>query len=178
MASGTIVARHDFPVIELAPLSAGLGRTVEEMIAGLPNNNPDITSAHFPDRRGGRAGQEEARLFLAKPLQDRQHLPTDDVLRRLDEAGLVPEGLPQLALLKDHADELWAAGVCYVAALAPDSIWPQADGGYAAYLILNPEDRGFHLHWLGADTAGGTKVVPEEYRAELNGQLWFVVSRK
>ena len=178
MSSGIIVARHDFPVIELAPLMARLDRTVEEMIAGLPNNNPDITSAHFPECWGGKTGQAGAGLFLAKPLQDRQHLPTEDVLRRLDEAGFVPEGLPQLALLKDHAHELWAAGVCYVIALAPYSIWQQPDGGYAAYLILNPEDRGFHLHWLGADTMGGTKVVPEEYRAELNGQLWFIVSRR
>ena len=178
MSSGIIVARHDFPVIELAPLVVAFDRTVEEMVAGLPNSNRDITSPHFPECRGREAGQESSRLLLAKPLQDRQHLPTEDVLRRLDEAGFAPAGLPQLALLKDHADELWAAGVCYVIALAPDSIWQQPDGGYGAYLILNPQDRGFHLHWLGADTAGGTKEVPEEYRAEVNGQLWFIVSRK
>ena len=177
MSSPIIVARHDFPVIELAPMRAALDRTVEEMIAGLPNNNPDITSAHFPDCRGGRADTKQTRLFLAKPLHDRQHLPTDDVLRRLGQAGFVPEGLPQLARLKDHADELWAAGVCYVAALASASIWQQADGSYAAYLILNPADRGFHLHWLGADSAGGTKDIPEDQRAELNGQVWFIVSR-
>lgn len=178
MSSGIIVARHDFPVVELAPLAVGFDRTVEEMIAGLPNNNPDITSAHFPECRGGKAGQEQVRLFLAKPLHDRQHLPTEEVLRRLDEAGFVPEGLPQLAPLKDHADELWGAGVYYVAALAANSVWQKPDGGYAVYLIVNPEDRGFHLHWLGADTAGGTKVVPQDYRADLGGQLWFVVSRK
>jgi hypothetical protein len=175
---GIIVARRDFPVIELAPLTVSFDRTVEAMVAGLPNSNPDVVSAHFPACRGGNTGEARARFSLAKPLHDRQHAPTDDVLGLLDAAGFVPEGLPQLAVLKDHADELWAAGVYYVAALAPDSIWQQPDGGYAAYLILNPNDRGFHLHWLGPDSAGGTKAVPEEQRAELNGQLWFLVSRK
>ena len=163
MSSGIIVVRHDFPVIELAPATGRFDQTVEEMIAGMPNNNPDITSAHFPECRGAKAGQEDIRLFLAKPLLERQHLPTEDVLRRLDEAGFVPEGLPRLAPLKDHADELWGAGVYYVAALGPDAVWWRSDGGYAVYLILNPEDRGFHLHWLGGD---------------LGGHLWFLVRRK
>ena len=163
MSSGIVVARHDFPVVDLAPLVARFDQTVEHMIAGLPNNNPDITSAHFAECRRGRTGQEEVRLFLAKPLHDRQHLPVEDVLRYLDEAGFVPEDLPQLALLKDHADELWAAGVYYVSALGVSSVWQKPDGGYAVYLILNPEDRGFHLHWLGG---------------EWGGPVWFVVSRK
>ena len=163
MSSGIVVARHDFPVVDLAPLVARFDQTVEHMIAGLPNNNPDITSAHFAECRRGRTGQEEVRLFLAKPLHDRQHLPVEDVLRYLDEAGFVPEDLPQLALLKDHADELWAAGVYYVSALGASSVWQKPDGGYAVYLILNPEDRGFHLHWLGG---------------EWGGPVWFVVSRK
>jgi hypothetical protein len=174
MTSGIIVARRDLPVIELAPMVARLDQTVEDMIAGMPNNNPDITSAHFPtagaagrarslECRSGKTGQEEVRLCLAKPVHDREHLQTADVLRRLDQAGFVPEDLPQLCLLKDHAEELWAAGVYYVIALGPDSIWQKPDGGYAVYFILNPEDRGFHLHWLGGD---------------LGGQLWFLVRRK
>lgn len=175
MSNAIIAARHDFPVIELAPRSVRCDQTVEAMVAGLANTNPDITSAHFPECRSGR--QEQAHLFLAKPLSDRQHLPTDDVLRLLTEAGFVPEDLPSLALLKEYADELWEAGVYYVAALGAKSIWLQADGNYAVYLLTNPEDRGFHLHWLGADTAGGTKAIKDDYRADLNGQLWFVVRR-
>jgi hypothetical protein len=178
VSSGIIVARHDFPVVELAPLVITFDRTVEAMIAGLPNNSPDITSEHLPACRGGKIGEQQAKLSLAKPLHDRQHLPTDEVLRLLDAAGLIPEGLPQLAALADHADELWAAGVYYVAALAPDSLWTQPDGRYAVYLILNPKDRGFHLHWLGPDSEGGTRAISEEQRAELNGQLWFLVRRK
>ena len=163
MGSDIIVARHDFPVIELAPAIARFDRTVGEMIAGMPNSNPDITSAHFPECRGGKTSQEEVRLLLVRPLHERQHVPTEDVLRRLGEAGFVPGDLPQLALLKDHADELWAAGVHYGAALGPNSVWRKPDGGYAVYLILNPEDRGFHVHWLEGD---------------LGGQLWFLVRRK
>jgi hypothetical protein len=163
VSSGIIVAHYDYPVIELAPMTVRFDHTVEEMIAGLPNNSPDITSAHFAECRCGKAGQEEVRLLLAKPLQDRQHLPMEEVLRRLDEAGFAPEDLPQLALLKHHADELWAAGVCFVGGLGAGSVWQGPDGGYAVYLILNPEDRGFHLHWLGGDWGG---------------PVWFVVSRK
>jgi hypothetical protein len=163
VSSGIIVAHYNYPVIELAPAIARFDQTVEEMIAGLPNNNPDITSAHFAECRRGKTSQEEAKLFLAKPLHDRQHLPMEEVLRRLDEAGFVPEDLPQLALLKHHAGELWAAGVSFVGALRASSVWQGPDGGYAAYLILNPEDRGFHLHWLGG---------------EWGGPVWFVVSRR
>jgi hypothetical protein len=163
MSSGIMVARHDYPVIELAPMVARFDQTVDEMIAGPPNNNPDVTSAHFAECRRGKAGQEEVRLLLAKPLHDRQHVPMEDVLRRLEGAGFVPEDLPQLALLKDHAEELWAAGVYYVNALGPSSVWQKPDGGYAVYFIPNPEDRGFHLHWLGGD---------------LGGQLWFLVRRR
>lgn len=144
-------------------MAVRLDQTVEEMIAGLPNNNPDITSAHFPYCRAGKTGQEEARLFLAKPLRERQHFPTEDVLRRLAGARFVPEDLPQLSLRKDYGDELWAAGVYYVAALGSNSAWQKPDGGYAVYLILNPEDRGFHLHWLGGDWGG---------------QTWFLVRRE
>lgn len=175
MSSGIIRRRHHFPVIELAPLPAELPQAVEDMIAGLPHNHPDITSEHFPDRQQGGG---EVVLFLAKPLHDREHRPTDEVLRLLDEAGFVPEGLSRLAALKEHADELWAAGVCYLAALAPDSIWRQPDGRYAVYLVLNPKDRGFHLHWLGPDPVEGGDPIPEEQRAEVNGQLWFLVRSK
>ena len=178
MSSPVIAARQDFPMIELSPLAVRAGETVEEMVAGLPNNNPEITSAHFPACESARPAGGESGLFLAKPMHDRQHLPTDEVLRLLDAAGLVPAGLPELAALKKHADELWAAGVYYIIALSRDCIWQQADGGYAPYLILNPLDRGFHLHWLGADTAGGTKAVADDQRADLPGQLWFLVRRK
>jgi hypothetical protein len=163
MSSGIIAARHDFPVIELAPMAVRYDQTVEEMIAGLPNNNPDVTSGHFPECRRGKTGREDVRLLLARPFHDRQHVPPENHLGRLDEAGLVPEGLPQLALLKDHAEELWAAGVHFVAALASNSIWQKPDGGYAVYFILNPEDRGFHLHWLGGD---------------LGGEIWLLARRK
>jgi hypothetical protein len=178
MKRGLIAARWDFPVLELTPPTLRLDLTVEAMIAGLPNNHPDLTSAHFPACCDATGGQTRGRLLLAKPLQDRQHRPTEDVLRLLDEAGFAPAGLPHLAALKEYADELWEAGVCYVAALASDSIWVQPDGRYAPYLLLNPRDRGFHLHWLGPDPAGRTTLVPEDQRAELNGQLWFLVRRK
>jgi len=161
--SSIIVARYDCPVIELAPMVADFDQTVEEMIAGLPNNHPDITSAHFPECRRGKTGREEVRLFLVKPLHDREHLPVEDVLQRLAEAGFVREGLPQLALLKHHADDLWAAGVCYVGAFADSSVWQRPDGGSAVYLILNPEDRGFHLHRL---------------EGEWGGPAWLVVGRQ
>jgi hypothetical protein len=163
MSRGIVVARHDFPVIELAPMAVKLDQTVEEMIAGLPNNNPHITSAHFPHCRAGSTGQGEARLLLAKPVHEREHFPMEDVLRRLAGARFVPEDLPQLALLKHHADELWAAGVCFVGSLGASSVWQGPDGGYAVYVILNPEDRGFHLHWLGGDWGG---------------QTWFLVRRE
>jgi len=163
VSSSIILARHDIPVIELAPMVAEFGQTVEEMIAGMPNNNPDITSAHFPECRRGKTGREEVRLLLAKAVHERQHIPTEDVLRRLDEAGFIAEDLPGLALLKGHADELWSAGIYCVIALGPHSVWHKPDGGYAVYFILNPEDRGFHLHWLGGD---------------LGGQLWFLVRSK
>ena len=175
---GIIATRWDFPIVELRPLRNGSARTVEEMIAGLPHNNPDITSARFPRCQGGPAGKTVAGLLLVKPLGDREHEPTDSILRRLDAAGLAPEGLPQLALLKDHADELWAAGVYYVCALEANSVCWASDGGYVVYLIPNPADRGFHLQWIGADTAGGTVAVRDEYRGDLNGQLWFLVRRK
>jgi hypothetical protein len=162
MSSGLVVARYDYPVIELAPLAADPDQTVEQMIAGLPHNNPDITSAHFPARRAKRSGRGKGRLFLAKPLHDRQHVPREDVLRLLESAGFVPGELPELALLKDHAEELWGAGVRFVGALGANSVWPGPDGGYAPYLILNPEDRGFHLHWL---------------ESEWGGPVWFVVRR-
>ena len=175
---GIIATRWDFPVAELRPLPIGPARTVEEMIAGLPHNNPDISSANFAACQGGPAGQTAAGLLLVKPLQDRAHEPIDDILQRLDAAGLVPEGLPQLALLKDYADELWAAGIYYVAALGANAIWRKPDVGYVVYLILNPADRGFHLQWIGADTAGGTVTVPDDRRGDLNGQLWFLARRK
>lgn len=163
MRNCIIAARHGFPLIELAPVAADLGRTVEEMIAGLPNNNPEITSAHFPECRTAPAAQGQATLFLAKPLNDREHIPVPDVLGRLDAAGFAPVDLPQFALLKDYADELWSAGVCCAGALGPNSIYRKEDGGYAVYLITNPEDRGFHLHWLECDWGGET---------------WFLVRRK
>jgi hypothetical protein len=150
-------------MIELAPMVVRFDQTAEEMTAGLLNNNPDVTSAHFTECRRGKTGQETANLFLAKPLHDRQHVPMEDVLQRLDKVGFVPEDLPQLASLKDHADELWATGICGVISLGHDSVWRKPDGGYAVYFILNPEDRGFHLHWLEGD---------------LGGQLWFLVRRK
>ena len=163
MSRGIIAARHDYPVIELAPMVADLDQSVEQMIAGMPNNNPDITSAHFAACGAGKTGRQRARLFLAKPLHDRQHVPKEEVLQRLDAAGFVPGDLPELALLKDHADELWAAGVCFVGALGADSVWQGPDGGYAPYFILNPEDRGFHLHWLEGDWGG---------------PVWFMVKAK
>jgi hypothetical protein len=175
---GIIATRWSFPIAELRPLRAGSAGTVEEMIAGLPHSNPDISSANFPACHGGPAGQTAAGLLLAKPLQDREHEPADSIRRRLDAAGLVPEGLPQLALLKDHADEFWAAGVYYVGVLAANSIWWKPDGGYVVYLILNPADRGFHLQWIGADAAGGTIAVRDEYQGDLNGQMWFLTHRK
>ncbi len=178
MNRGIVATRWEFPVIELAPLRAGSARTVEEMIAGLPQNNPEITSANFAACVRDQTGPAAAGLLLAKPLDDRQHQRVEDILRGLDEAGLIQADLPELALLKDHADELWAAGVYYVGALGSNSIWWKPEGGYAVYLILNPADRGFHLQWIGADTAGGTKDVREDFRGELNGQLWFLVRRK
>ena len=175
---GIIAKRWDFPIVELRPLRIGSAQTVEEMIAGLPHNNPDISSANFTACQGGPAGETAAGLLLVKPLPDREHEPTDDIRKRLDAAGLVSEGLPQLALLKHHADELWAAEIYYVGVLEANSIWWKPDGGYVVYLILNPVDRGFHLQWIGADTAGGTVAVRDEYRGDLNGQLWFLVRRK
>jgi hypothetical protein len=175
MSSSVIAARHDFPVLELAPLEVSSGQTVEDMVAGLPHNHPDLTSEHFSACRSTGAG---GTLFLAKPLADRQHRPVDDLLRLLDAAQFAPVGLPELAALKQHADELWAAGVYNAIALARECLWEQPDGRYAPYLVLNPEDRGFHLQWLGPDSEGGTKAVPEEVRAELNGQMWFLVRRK
>jgi len=163
VSSGIVVAHYTYPVIALAPMVVDLDQTVEEMVAGLLNTNPDLTSEHFPDCRRGRTGHGEARLLLARPLGDREHRPAEEVLRRLNESGLVPEDLPQLAKLKDHADELWAAGVCFVAALGAGSAWQGPDGGYHPYLILNPEDRGFHLHWLENDWGG---------------PMWFVVSQR
>ncbi len=163
MSSGIIAAHYTYPVIELAPVVVRFDQTVEEMTAGMPNNNSSITSVHFAACRAGKKGSEQARLLLAKPLHDRQHLPMEEVLRRLGEAGFVPEGLPQLAVLKEHADELWAAGVCTVGALDADSVWHGPDGDYLPYLILNPEDRGFHLHWL---------------ESEWGGPMWFVVKEK
>lgn len=162
MSNGVILAHYTYPVIELAPMVVTFDNTVEEMVGGLLNTNPDITSEHFPDCRRGRSGQAEARLFLAKPCHGREHLPAEEVLRRLEGSRFVPEGLPQLAALKDHADELWAAGVHFVGALGDGSVWEGPDGGYRPYLILNPEDRGFHLHWLGSDWGDPT---------------WFIVSR-
>ncbi|MBM3946997.1 MAG: hypothetical protein FJ315_06325 [SAR202 cluster bacterium] len=162
MNRSIIAARYTFPVIELAPIVMDLDRTVDEMVAGLWNTNPDITSEHFPDCRRGSRGLQEARLWLAKPLEDRQHRPEEEVRRRLEEAGFVPEDLPQLACLKEHADELWAAGMHFVAALGSSSVWRGSDGGYSPYLILNPDDRGFHLHWIGS---------------EWGGPVWFVVRR-
>jgi hypothetical protein len=163
VSSGIIVAHYTYPVIELAPLVVTFDETVEEMVAGLLNTNADITSANFPECRSGKTGSEEARLFLAKPLQDRQHRPAEDMLRRLDEAVFVPQGLPQLARLKERADELWAAGVHFVGALGDGSVWQGPDGGYRPYLILNPDDRGFHLHWL---------------ESEWGGPVWFIVARR
>jgi hypothetical protein len=163
VSSDIIVAHYTYPVIELAPMVVTFDETVEEMVAGLLNTNPDLTSGNFSECRRGKTGSEEARLFLAKPLHDRQHLPMAEVLRRLDEAGFVPEGLPQLAKLKNHADELWAAGVHFVGALGAGSAWQGPDGGYHPYLILNPEDRGFHLRWL---------------ESEWGGPVWLVVSRR
>ena len=160
MSSGIIVRRYDYPVIELAPMTVRFDRTVEEMIAGLPNNNPDITSAHFAECRRGCAGDEKVQLFLAKPLHDREHMPMEEVLRRLDKTGFAPEDLPHLASLRDHADELWAAGIGFVGSIGSSSIWEGSDGSYAPYLILTPEDRGFHLHWQEGDWGG---------------PVWFVV---
>jgi hypothetical protein len=161
MKRGIIAARYDYPVIELRPLTVDFGQTVEEMVAGQQNTNAQITSAHFPEcRRGKRPA--ELRLFLVKPLQTRQHLPKEDVVQRLADAGFAPVDLPELAALKDHADELWAAGVPFAAALGEASIWQGPDGGYSPYLILNPEDRGFHLHWM---------------EGEWSGLVWFLVSR-
>jgi hypothetical protein len=163
VSSDIMVAHYTYPVIELASVVVRFDQTVEDMIAGMLNNNPDITSANFAACRGGRKRRAKARLFLAKPLHDREHVAMEEVLRRLGETGFVPEGLPQLAALKEHADELWAAGVPFVGGLASDSAWQGPDGSYAPYFILNPEDRGFHLHWLEGDWGGPT---------------WFVVSRE
>lgn len=162
-STGVIVAHHTYPVIELAPMIVTFDETVEEMVAGLLNTNSDITSEHFPECRRGRTGQEEATLLLAKPLHDRQHAPVEEVLRRLDGSGFVPEDLPQLARLKDHADELWTAGVHFVGAVGASSVWRGPDGGYYPYLILDPLDRGFHLHWA---------------ESEWGGPVWFVVRRR
>lgn len=160
--SGIVVAHYTYPVIELAPMIVTFDETVEQMVAGLLNTNPNLTSEQFPEYRGGKTGAEEVRLFLAKPLHDGQHLPLVEVLRRLDGSGFVPKGLPHLARLKDHADELWARGVHFVAALGTGAMWQGPDGGYHPYLILNPEDRGFHLHWLESDWGD---------------PVWFVVGR-
>jgi hypothetical protein len=162
MKQGLIAARYDCPVIELRPLAVDFSRTIEDMVGGLQNTNADITSAHFPECRRGKSGAAELRLFLAKPLQTRQHLPKEDVVQRLADNGFVPVDLPELAALKDHADELWAAGVPFVTALGDASVWQCPDGGYSPYLILNPEDRGFHLHWL---------------EGEWSGLVWSLVSR-
>lgn len=162
MSRTVIAAHYTYPVIELAPVVVRFDQSVEEMVSGLLNTNPDITSAHFPHCRRGRSAAEKAPLFLAKPLHDREHEPREEVARRLEQSGFAPEDLPQLAALKDHADELWAAGVRYVGALGSASVWRGPDGDYAPYLILNPEDRGFHLHWLEGDWGG---------------PLWFVVRR-
>ena len=163
MSSSIIAAHYTFPVIELAPVVVRFDQTVEEMVAGLLNTNPEITSEHFSECRGGKTGAEEARLFLAKPLDHRTHRPKEEVLRRLDAAGFVPEDLPQLAALRDHCDELRAAGISFIGVLGDNSIWQGPDGGYQPYLILNPEDRGFHLHWL---------------ESEWGDLTWIVVSRR
>ena len=158
-----IAARYDFPLIELAPLAADRAATVEELVAGLPNTNPEITSAHFGGVLAAPHREDTSRLLLAKPLHDRQHLAREQVVRLLQEAGLEPADLPQLALLKAHTDELWEAGVRFVGALGARSVWAAPDGAYAVYLICNPADRGFHLHWL---------------ESEWGGPVWFLVRRK
>ncbi len=159
MSTPIIAARHAFPIIELAPLAVSPARTVEELIAGLSHNNPELTASALPPVRGQASGSA---LFLVQPVHPREHVPMETVLPRLEEAGFTPAAFPELASLKGHADELWAAGVFYVATLGPDALLQKPDGGYGVYLITNPEDRGFHLHWLGGDWGGET---------------WFLVRR-
>ncbi|MDH7569399.1 MAG: hypothetical protein QHJ73_07425 [Armatimonadota bacterium] len=163
MSEALIAARCSFPVVELTPIAARGGESVEEMVSGPFNNHPDITSAHFPRCVASSATGGEVRLLLVKPVDDRGRAAPDEVLQRLDEAGFVPEELASLALLKAHADALWNAGIYYILALGPHSVWEGPDGRYAVYFIANPADRGFSLYWLEGD---------------IGGHMWLLVRRR
>jgi len=144
-----IIVEHEMPVIELTPLGVNYDLTVEEMIAGLRNNNPNITSEHFPNCRSGRTGiVTEIGLCLVKPVPSGHGYSDPKAEEMVTAAGYSFEELPVLGVLKEHADELWNAGIQYIVARGPNSRWQRPGGARVVYFGLDPEDRGFGLRRL------------------------------
>jgi len=146
-----IVVAQRLPVVELIvaklkPLIINYDLTVEKMIAGLPDNDTNVTSEHFPDCRAGKTGIEEAQLFLVKPVPSGKRLPTQDVEEILDK-DFVREELPALAVLKEYCDQLRAQEIQFITALGPNSRWANPDGGDVSVPCLGPHfvHRGFSL---------------------------------
>lgn len=144
-----IVARH-LPRVELAPLRVNYDLTVEEMIAGYPSDT-DITSVHLPNCRRGKTGVvTEQGLCLVNPTRPHYGYSDPKVARTITAAGYIFEEMPVLASLKDHAKELWEAGIEHIVARGsqsswktPDYGWPPRESTYVVRLSLCPTKRRF-----------------------------------
>jgi len=156
---GIIVARHGMPIIELTPMGVNYDLTVEEMIAGYAQSDPDITSEHFPNCRSGRTGiVTEIGLCLVKPVSSGsgQGYSDSKVEEMVTAAGYSFEELSVLGALKEHADELWNAGIWYIVARGPNSRWRSPLGLDVVCFNLYPGYRRFDLNrlensWRGFD---------------------------
>lgn len=164
--SGIVVTRSEMTILELASVEINHNLSVEEMIGYFKNNDSDINSHNFPNVTGGQLGIKGVNLFLARPVPRGDTYFTAKVLTCLDEAGFVPEDLPALSSLnaKQHADELWEAGVGNITTLGEKSHWRDPNYRvFVPYLVLDPGYRGFRLDLYENGWSEGN---------------WFIVRRK
>ena len=164
ISKSIIAERIDENLVRLRLLTINHDDSVEEMVKELLGNS-NITSANFPNCHNGKTGMEEVELFLYRPVPKGGNWSTEKVEKEIDKAGFISADLPELAILKDYANELWEADIrYYVTALGENSRWQDPNGNVrVAYLRLGPDDRRFHLDWLENDWCGSD---------------WFVVRRK
>lgn len=160
-----IAERVDDNIVRLRLLTVNHDIAIEEAVKGLPYVNSNITSANFPNCHNGKTGVEEVELYLYRPVPKGENWSYKKVEKAIAKAGFIPADIPDLAVLKDYADELWEADIrYYITAFGKSSRWQDPDGNVGvAYLLLFPAYRRFFLYWLENDWRDGD---------------WFVVRRK
>jgi len=165
LTESIIVERIDKNTVRLRLLAVNHDQSVEEAVKGLPYVNSNLTSANFPSCHNGKTGVEEVELFLYRPVPKSENWSHKKVEKAIDKAGFISADMPELAILKDYADELWEADIrFYITAFGASSRWQYPDGFvFVAYLRLFPDFRGFRLYRLEDDWSG---------------RGWFVVRRK